>query len=199
MTVDTYDIQELVKASGVPRRTIYFYVQQDILPPPEGAGLAAHYTDEHLLRLRLIPVFRQQGLRLDEIRTRFGQMNMAEMRQALAAQPLPGAGERPAAPGNGRSIADRPAGVVPPVLPGWGEQRYIHYALPAGILLAAPGSLNAADRQRLQLLLQAARQIFSTGTFYYQNTGQSNDVPPASPKGSITGDTSGDDGSFQPS
>ncbi len=44
MTVDTYDIQELVAQSGVPRRTIYFYVQQGILPPPEGAGLAAHYT-----------------------------------------------------------------------------------------------------------------------------------------------------------
>ena len=63
MTVKTYDIQELVTQSGVPRRTIYFYVQQGILPPPEGAGLAAHYNEEHLLRLQLIPLMRGQGQR----------------------------------------------------------------------------------------------------------------------------------------
>ena len=36
MSPQTYDIQELVGASGVPRRTVYFYVQQGLLPPPSG-------------------------------------------------------------------------------------------------------------------------------------------------------------------
>ena len=38
---DGLDIQELVNQSGVPRRTIYFYVQQGLLPPPEGAADAS--------------------------------------------------------------------------------------------------------------------------------------------------------------
>ena len=34
----SFTIQELVDLSGVPRRNIYFYAQQGILPPPQGAG-----------------------------------------------------------------------------------------------------------------------------------------------------------------
>jgi DNA-binding transcriptional MerR regulator len=56
-----YDIQTLVELSGVARRTIYFYTQQGIISPPSGAGLAARYTEIHLLRLRLIPLLRRQG------------------------------------------------------------------------------------------------------------------------------------------
>src|SRR5919109_4051628 len=63
-----YTITELSELSGVNRRNIHFYVQQSLLPPPEGAGLGARYTDEHLLRLRAIPALRSRGLRLDEIR-----------------------------------------------------------------------------------------------------------------------------------
>src|SRR5512142_142842 len=115
MSSKTYDIQELVSQSGVPRRTIYFYVQQGVLPPPEGAGLAAHYSEEHLLRLRLIPVLRQQGLRLDEIRARFGQMGADEMRRLVEAHP---AAAQPAA----RAVGE-PGSIFPPFpgLPGgWG-------------------------------------------------------------------------------
>ena len=85
MSDATFDIQELVAQSGVPRRTVYFYVQQGLLPPPQGAGLAAHYTEDHLLRLRLIPLLRGQGLRLDEIRARFQQMSPEEMRHMATA------------------------------------------------------------------------------------------------------------------
>src|SRR5512135_3084938 len=109
MTVKTYDIQELVTQSGVPRRTVYFYVQQGILPPPEGAGLAAHYGEDHLLRLQLIPLLRQQGLRLDEIRARFTKMNVEEMRGLLnSSRPSPAS--IPAAP---RSIREPSMPVFP--------------------------------------------------------------------------------------
>ncbi len=173
MTVKTYDIQELVTESGVPRRTIYFYVQQGILPPPEGAGLAAHYNEEHLLRLRLIPALRRQGLRLDEIRARFGKMEVEEMRKTLEQLKRQASQPAPAAP---RSLHESPPGgyptpVMPGPLPGWGEQRFTHYALPAGMALIAPESLSPADRQRLQQLLLAARQIFSGGPYYAVNTG----------------------------
>ena len=79
-----YDIQKLAELSAVPRRTIYFYTQQGIIPPPHGAGLGARYGEIHLLRLRLIPHLRRQGLRLDEIRQRLDGMDLAAMRQRLA-------------------------------------------------------------------------------------------------------------------
>ena len=176
MTDKTFDIQELVKHSGVSRRTIYFYVQQGLLPPPEGAGLAAHYNDDHLLRLQLIPALRRQGLRLDEIRARFGQMEVEEMRRLL--QELTTNQPAPSAP---RSIHEAPAGIFPPRCslgqrPGGGTAFY-PLLFPAGMALIAPESLSPADRQRLQQLLLAARQIFSGGPFYSRDSGT---IPTAS-------------------
>ena len=168
MPKNTYDIQELVTQSGVPRRTVYFYVQQGVLPPPEGAGLAAHYSEGHLLRLRLIPLLRQQGLRLDEIRERFTQLAEEEMRRMLNTS-------RPAsapAPGPLRAVREPFAPEIPVTPPGWGQQRFTHYALPAGIALVAPENLSMADRQRLNQLLQAARQIFSGSAVVFIQTGQ---------------------------
>ena len=171
-----YDIQELVKASGVPRRTIHFYVQQGILPPPEGAGLGARYSEEHLNRLRLSPVLREQGLRLDDIRARFAAMDPEAVKAALGnaapAKPQPQAAayriKGPDRLPRIHEVTGRPAELPGiPVQPA--EARYIHYALPAGMRLVVPDGLNPADRQRVQMLVQAAQQIFSGGGFYAQS------------------------------
>jgi DNA-binding transcriptional MerR regulator len=140
MEARSYDIQELVSMSGTPRRTIYFYAQQGILPPPQGAGLAARYSDEHLLRLRLIPVLRQRGLRLDQIREEFARLDVPGM-QALLAQ-------------------SGPAALVPlpqPIPGGWpAGQPSLRYDLPGGFTLFVPGHLSPADSARLQRILRAA-------------------------------------------
>ena len=168
MPKETYDIQELITQSGVPRRTIYFYVQQGVLPPPEGAGLAAHYTEDHLLRLRLIPLLRQQGLRLDEIRGRFTQLSGEEMRTMLnTSHPAPS--PAPPAP---RAVREPFAPEIPATPVGWGQQRFTHYNLPGGIALVAPENLSMVDRQRLNQLLQAARQIFSGSPVVYMEASQ---------------------------
>lgn len=186
MQEQTFDIQELVRESGVPRRTIYFYVQQGLLPAPEGAGLAAYYTRRHLVRLKLIPILRRQGLRLDEIRQRFGQLSVDELEQLMAAQPSTGqtaqTGSESGAKAMVRLSEALPVylpqaeaaipGAVPmpsPFLPGReaapAERHYIHYQLPAGLTLMAPDNLSQAEQQRLRQLLQAAAQIFSTSYF----------------------------------
>jgi DNA-binding transcriptional MerR regulator len=158
MVTDTFDIQELTNQTGVARRTIYFYVQQGLLPPPQGAGLAAYYTEDHLLRLWLIPILRRQGLRLDDIREKFQGMGAEEMRQLIKTAEKPTlAQQQPGIP----SLPGPLPIPLPGLLPGWGEQRYTHYSLPGGITLTVPENLSLTDRQRLSLLLQAARQIFS--------------------------------------
>jgi len=140
MEVKDYSIQELCDKTGLPRRTIHFYSQQGILPPPSGAGLGAHYDEGHLLRLLLIPVLRQQGLRLDEIRSQLTGMDL-EALQALHLQL--GQAHRPPAP--------QPVGQV-----------YTHYALPGGMTLIAPDSLSPAERLKLNTLLETARRLFSS-------------------------------------
>ena len=138
MTQSEYTIQELSELTGLPRRTIHFYVQQEIIPPPEGAGLGAYYTDIHLLRLKLVPILRQQGLRLDDIREKFqggGEAELVKLYQRsekITVKPAP----------------SRPA-----------QQNYTHYQLPAGVVLMAPATLNPLERQKLADLLSAAQRI----------------------------------------
>lgn len=162
MATDTFDIQQLVHESGVPRRTVYFYVQQGLLSPPQGAGLAAYYTREHLVRLRLIPFLRGQGLRLDSIRERFNRFSAEELETMLndAVRLQKEADAEKSAPPQG--IA-QPTAASAPVRAGSllrTAERRIHYRLAAGITLVVSENLGAEERGRIQQLLQAAGQIF---------------------------------------
>ncbi len=195
MGSDGYDIQDLVRASGIPRRTIHFYVQQGILPPPEGAGLAARYREEHLTRLRLIPIYRQRGMRLDDIRAQFNKMDANALQKVMqevqgAAQAASrDAGHAVQLPGRGkkdRQAITQPGPVVPRVVREqmvapveFGEERVRQYGLPAGIRLLVPETVSIRDRQRVQMLIQAARQIFSGegGEFYASGDPTKNEQP----------------------
>lgn len=70
---DAMTISQLARRSGVPARRIRYYVSERLLPPPVGRGRAAHYTDQHLERLRQISTLREVNLSLDEIRERLGE------------------------------------------------------------------------------------------------------------------------------
>ncbi|HYF62399.1 MAG TPA: helix-turn-helix domain-containing protein [Herpetosiphonaceae bacterium] len=98
-----YTITELSALSGVNRRNIHFYIQQGLLPPADGAGLGARYTDEHLLRLRAIPVLRDRGLRLDAIREQLAGLDPAAV-QSILAQPEPRPRPAPPAPTAGETV-----------------------------------------------------------------------------------------------
>ena len=66
----SYSIGSLAAAAGVSRRTVRFYVQRALLPPPEGLGRGAHYTGDHLACLLQIKGWQEQGVPLDEIHAR---------------------------------------------------------------------------------------------------------------------------------
>ena len=51
---DQLELAELADQAGVSIRTVRYYIQAGLLPRPEARGPGAHYTDEHLERLRLI-------------------------------------------------------------------------------------------------------------------------------------------------
>jgi len=85
-------ITELEKASGVPRRTVHFYIRQGVLPPPDGAGGAARYGEEHLLRLRLIQELQKSHLKLAGIREAFEgafQIDPAALTPATSPRDVP--------------------------------------------------------------------------------------------------------------
>lgn len=84
-----YTVKELANRAGVTTRTVYYYVSEGLLPPPEGGGPATTYRGEHLARLRLIQRLKEEYLPLAEIRRRLTGLSGAEVEGLLVAPPDP--------------------------------------------------------------------------------------------------------------
>jgi DNA-binding transcriptional MerR regulator len=79
-----YSIAELERLSGLPRRTIHYYVKEGMIPPPEGQGRNARYYEEHRLRLALIQEMKASThLRLKGIREIIDTMSERELQQEV--------------------------------------------------------------------------------------------------------------------
>jgi DNA-binding transcriptional MerR regulator len=68
-----YAIGELATLGGVSRRTVRYYVQEGLIPPPLGLGRGDHYTAEHLEQLLRVKAMQESGRSLDDIRRAPGQ------------------------------------------------------------------------------------------------------------------------------
>jgi len=64
----SFSIGELADRGAVTPRTIRYYVELGLLPPPSGTGNRAVYDQEHLDRLMTIKKLQMGRLSLDEIR-----------------------------------------------------------------------------------------------------------------------------------
>jgi DNA-binding transcriptional MerR regulator len=136
-------IQDLCDQTGLPRRTIHFYTQQGIIPPPQGSGLGARYQEGHLLRLNLIPYFRKQGLRLDEIRHKFQTSSTSELKEIQAK--------------NQSSISEPPSESYLPLPSQKSGQAFTAYTLPHGMILMVPESNNYDLKSQLQKIFRAVQ------------------------------------------
>lgn len=56
-----YRVEELAKAAGIPVRTLRFYRERRLLPPPRRDGRIAWYSEAHLARLRTIAGLLERG------------------------------------------------------------------------------------------------------------------------------------------
>ena len=60
-------LADLAQRTGESRRTIRYYIQRGLLPPPHGAKRGAWYDEEHENRLRRIQHLKSGGLSLEAI------------------------------------------------------------------------------------------------------------------------------------
>jgi DNA-binding transcriptional MerR regulator len=75
-------IQELADRAAVTTRTIRYYVEQGVLPPP-GRGRPSEYTHEHLRLLDLIRRLKEQYLPLEEIRDMLQRLSPEQVEDFL--------------------------------------------------------------------------------------------------------------------
>jgi DNA-binding transcriptional MerR regulator len=62
-----FSLEELGDRVGLTRRSIRFYVQRGLLPPPLGLGRGKHYDQRHLDALRRVGELQSAGHSLDAI------------------------------------------------------------------------------------------------------------------------------------
>lgn len=81
-----YSVAELAELGGVSRRTIRYYIQENLLPPPLGVGRGRHYADRHLEQLLRVKSMQERGLTLEKIRRALrGRQSALEAPEAVRA------------------------------------------------------------------------------------------------------------------
>jgi DNA-binding transcriptional MerR regulator len=78
---DSMTLADVADASGIPARTIRFYIARGILDGPVKAGRGASYTERHVARLEEIKKLQARGRTLSEIA---GAMGSGSPDSALA-------------------------------------------------------------------------------------------------------------------
>jgi DNA-binding transcriptional MerR regulator len=83
-----YAIGELATLGGVSRRTVRYYVQEGLIPPPLGLGRGNHYTPEHLEQLLRVKAMQENGRSLVDIRRAPGQLSNRRSRAESTREEL---------------------------------------------------------------------------------------------------------------
>jgi DNA-binding transcriptional MerR regulator len=65
---DRFSLEEICVLAGLPRRTVRYYIQQEIVDRPKGAKRGSYYTRDHLEQLLTIRKWQRAGLNLERIR-----------------------------------------------------------------------------------------------------------------------------------
>lgn len=67
MDTQTLSFDELASLSGLPGRTVRYYIQRGLVDRPIGAGRGAHYTGKHLEQLLMVRKWTDAGVSLERI------------------------------------------------------------------------------------------------------------------------------------
>lgn len=86
MIMNEYTLEDLSESSGLPIRTLRFYIQEGLLPGPDTRGKYATYSSEHLESLQLIVRLKDMHLPLKEIKQLLESMTADDITRILKYQ-----------------------------------------------------------------------------------------------------------------
>jgi DNA-binding transcriptional MerR regulator len=80
-----FSLSELAKKSGVPERTIRYYISRGLIHGPVRGGRGAEYTQEHLAGIQNVRQLQSGGMTLAEIEYEFVR-DAGDRRPAIAPE-----------------------------------------------------------------------------------------------------------------
>jgi DNA-binding transcriptional MerR regulator len=141
----TYTRGELCDSAGVTPRTLYYYIQQDLLPRPGARGRGTRYEHRHLKRLQLIRLLQAGGHSLAEIRERLATLSDAQVEREVTRV---------------SRVAAAPAREQPPA-PDRSQWERVVLARDVEVHVRRPLALERG--RRVERILNAARRILKDG------------------------------------
>jgi DNA-binding transcriptional MerR regulator len=84
-----YKLDELARAAGTSARTVRYYVQRGLLPPPAFRGKDTAYGREHLVRLRAIRRLQEAFFPLDAIAVELERRSLPEIERIAEGLEVP--------------------------------------------------------------------------------------------------------------
>jgi DNA-binding transcriptional MerR regulator len=81
-----YSMSDLEELTGLPARTIRFYIQEGMLNAAIGRGPSATYGRDHLLRLLRITELKAELGKLTDVKVRLKEMSTDELESHFAAR-----------------------------------------------------------------------------------------------------------------
>jgi DNA-binding transcriptional MerR regulator len=159
-----FGLEELGKRSGLPPRTIRYYISEGLVPAPVRRGPASYYREDHLNRLLLIRKYQAEGLPLDLIRRRLSRLGVRDAQEEAGGGRADGWAVRE----DGNAALDyirtlkgetRPGGAARAPDPPW--DRWVRTRLSADVELSVREPLDGERRRRVDRLIEEARRILN--------------------------------------
>jgi len=160
-----FGLDELGRRSGLPPRTIRYYISEGLVPAPVRRGPASYYREDHLNRLLLIRKYQAEGLPLDLIRRRLSRLGVRDAQEEAAGGRVGGR----AAGGAGSAALDyirTLKGEAPdggpahaPAHAPW--DRWVRTRLSSDVELNVKEPLDGERRHRVERLIEEARRILN--------------------------------------
>jgi DNA-binding transcriptional MerR regulator len=159
-------IQDLSDRAQTPVRTIRFYITERLLAGPEGRGTSTFYTEDHLLRLRLIRQLARRHVPLTEIRERLERISPRELAGVIAEEEQRGAEAEQVKAASPREYISRLLEDArrdeAPVLPAHrdlGHEAWLRIPLAEGVELHVTQAAQAEHGEVVEELVEIARRL----------------------------------------
>ena len=147
-----FSLAELCDLVGESPRTVRYYIQQGLLPPPAGTGPAATYGAEHVDGIKAVRAMQRQHLPLAAIRGRF------EASQAEVAAPAPDDATAYVQAALGAKAVPVASPASPPAFT---QHTWERHQLSRDVEIHVRRPLSRADNRRVEQLLSSARTLFT--------------------------------------
>jgi DNA-binding transcriptional MerR regulator len=162
-----FDLEELGRRTGLPPRTIRYYISEGLVPAPVRRGPASYYREDHLNRLVLIRKYQAEGLPLDLIRRRLARLGVRGAQEEAVGgrhgRLAPGQDGNAALDYIRRLKGGGPAGETAPD-PGASPHpwdRWVRTRLSPDVELNVKEPLDGERRRRVERLIVEARKILN--------------------------------------